>query len=82
MQGAWCRRSRPENPPTGGIAAMRLNEEYDTAQERGEVRRANNEKTTSRMEAVSAADIGLTHKETHDARQIRVAEQADPGIAH
>lgn len=59
---------------------MRLAEEYDAAQDRGEVRRANNEKTTSEAEAVSAADIGLTHKAIHEARQIRDAERADPGI--
>lgn len=59
---------------------MRLAEEYDAAQDRGEVRRANNEKTASEAEAVSAADIGLTHKAIHEARQIRDAERTDPGI--
>lgn len=61
-------------------AKMRLAEEYDAAQDRGEVRRPNNEKTNSSVEAVSAADIGLTHKEIHEARQIRDAEVADPGV--
>lgn len=63
-------------------AKMRLAEEYDAAQDRGEVRtRADNQHASSRTEeAVSAADIGLTHKDIHDARQIRDAEKADPGI--
>lgn len=38
------------------------------AQERGEVKAANNAKTTSGLEAVSVADIGLTPKDIHDAR--------------
>lgn len=40
----------------------------DAAQERGEVRRPNNEKTASGVEAVSVADIGLTHEDIHEAR--------------
>ncbi|OQP86013.1 hypothetical protein BTR14_13095 [Rhizobium rhizosphaerae] len=62
-------------------AKMRLAEEYDAAQERGEIRRPNNEKTASNVEVVSASDIGLTHKDIHEARLIRDADRADPGIA-
>lgn len=40
----------------------RLVDEYDAAQERGEVGKAGN--SSVREELVSAADIGLTHKET------------------
>lgn len=60
-------------------AEMRLAEEYDAAQDRGEVRGAN-ERTASRPEAVSAADVGLSHKEVHEARKLRDAEKAEPGI--
>lgn len=60
------------------MAKRRLADEYDAAQERGEVRPAN-ARTASTPEAVSAADIGLTHKDIHEARQIRDAEVADPG---
>lgn len=62
---------------------MRLAEEYDAAQERGEVRKANNEKTNSIAEAVSVSvsEIGITHKQVHEARQLRDAEKAEPGIA-
>jgi hypothetical protein len=64
------------------MAKRRLADEYDAAQERGEVRtRSDNQYASSRSEeAVSAADIGLTHKEIHDARQIRDAERANPGV--
>lgn len=62
-------------------AKRRLADEYDAAQERGEVRRPNNEKTTSGVEAVSVSDIGLTHKDIHEARIIRDAERNEPGIA-
>jgi hypothetical protein len=60
-------------------AEMRLAEEYDAAQERGEVRGAN-ERTASRPQAVSAADVGLSHKEVHEARKLRDAERDEPGI--
>ena len=60
------------------MAKRHLADEYDAAQGRGEVKAANNVKTTSNAEAVSVAAIGLTHKDIHEARQIRDAEQADP----
>tara|TARA_R100001530_G_scaffold89766_3_gene62507 strand:- start:197 stop:415 length:219 start_codon:yes stop_codon:yes gene_type:complete len=59
---------------------MRLAEEYDAAQDRGEVRRPNNEKTTFQGEAVSAQDVGLSHKDIHDARKLRDAERDEPGL--
>ncbi|GAB4073189.1 hypothetical protein GCM10028812_53080 [Ancylobacter sonchi] len=62
------------------MASRRLADEYDAAQARGEVRRPNNEKTTSGLEAVSVTDIGLTHKQIHEARQIRDAEVASPSV--
>lgn len=61
------------------MAKRRLADEYDAAQERGEVRAAN-ERTTSNAEAVGAGDLGLTHKAIHEARIIRDAEAAEPGI--
>lgn len=88
-KGGWCNfpsgsyrrlhargrtvETNSSKPEELGVPTRAQTEEYDAAQERGEVRRANNEKTTSSVEAVSAADIGLTHKDIHDARQIRDA---------
>lgn len=60
-------------------AKHRLADEYDAAQERGEVR-GSRERTASSPEAVGAADLGLSHKDIHEARIIRDAEKADPGI--
>ena len=59
-------------------AKMRLADEYDAAQERGEVRKAGN--SSQPEELISAPDIGLTHKQIHEARQMRDAETDDPGI--
>lgn len=60
-------------------AKSRLADEYDAAQERGEIR-SNGERSFSSAEKVGAADLGLTGKEIHEARQIRDAERDDPGI--
>lgn len=60
-------------------AKRRLADEYDAAQERGEVR-GSRQRTASSPEAVGARDIGLTHKQIHEARQVRDAEKSDPGI--
>lgn len=60
------------------LAKRRLADEYDAAQDRGEVR-ANGERSFSAPEKVGPADIGLGPKDIHDARAIRDAEAADPG---
>jgi len=60
-------------------AKRRLADEYDAAQDRGEVR-GSRERTASTPEAVGASDLGLTHKVIHEARQIRDAEVREPGI--
>lgn len=64
-------------------AKRRLADEYDAAQERGEVGQSG-----SRTDLVpngnevkpTAADIGLSRKQIHEARIVRDAEAADPGI--
>lgn len=61
-------------------AKRRLADEYDAAQERGEIRSANTGRSTSALEAPSADDVGLSHKEVHEARQFRDAERDDPGV--
>lgn len=65
-------------------AKRRLADEYDAAQERGEV--ASRGYTGHQSDVPngnvipSAADIGLTRKDIHEARQIREAEVKEPGI--
>jgi hypothetical protein len=64
-------------------AKRRLADEYDLAQERGEVQNPGGDrvsKVSKQNNAATVADIGLTRKEIHEARQIRDAELADPGI--
>lgn len=59
-------------------AKHRLADEYDAAQERGEV--AGQGKPSIQEGLAKAADLGLSHKDIHEARIIRDAEKADPGI--
>lgn len=67
-------------------AEMRLAEEYDAAQERGEVassssNRGNQWTVEHRNEApATAADLGLRRDEIHAARKLRDAERDEPGI--
>ena len=67
-------------------AKRRLADEYDAAQARGEVASqsrgganiANGVPGGNTVATVS--DIGLTRKQVHEARQLRDAEAADPGV--
>lgn len=57
-------------------AEMRLAEEYDAAQERGEVATRADQNLLPSEKKVSAADIGLSHKDVHEARKLRDADAA------
>lgn len=63
-------------------AKRRLADEYDAAQERGEVAGLRDGRRSSQTEDLkpTASDIGLSHKDIHEARTLRDAEKADPGI--
>jgi hypothetical protein len=64
-------------------AKHRLADEYDAAQQRGEIQRHGGDrlsKVSGENLAPTVSDLGLTRKEIHEARQIRDAEAADPGI--
>lgn len=64
-------------------AEMRLAEEYDDAQERGEVAKSGqrNDLVVDRNEVKpTAADLGLRRDEIHEARKLRDAERAEPGV--
>lgn len=65
------------------LAKRRLADEYDAAQERGEVRKRGGDNTSKVINenfAPTVADIGLTKKQIHEARIIRDAENAEPGV--
>lgn len=67
-------------------AKRRLADEYDAAQERGEVAatgdtlRQGSGVPEQNAGKATAADLGLSRKDIHEARIIRDAEEADPGI--
>lgn len=63
-------------------AEMRLAEEYDAAQERGEVASRGGERSGREHSplAPSADDLGIARKDIHEARKLRDAEAAEPGI--
>jgi hypothetical protein len=67
-------------------AKRRLAAEYDAAQERGEVQAEGRPKTVPDGNgflppaAATAADLGISRKDIHEARVIRDAEEAEPGI--
>lgn len=60
----------------------RLADEYDAAQARGEVQghggQGKRDVPAGNIPAVT--DLGLTRKAIHEARQLRDAEAADPGV--
>lgn len=64
-------------------AQCRLADEYDAAQERGEVKSPGNKSGKSNVpdqnNTPTVTDIGLTRKQIHEARQVRDAEKAKPG---
>lgn len=68
-------------------AKRRLADEYDAAQERGEVQAAGGNRGNQHVaiipdgkNAATVSDIGLSSKQIHEARQIRDAEEREPGI--
>lgn len=73
--------------PAGGALKRRLADEYDAAQDRGELARtrqhgptgASSSSRSSRKKA-TAKDIGLTCFQIHEAREIRDSEEPEPGI--
>lgn len=60
-------------------AEMRLAEEYDAAQDRGEVAGHGRSKVEA-DNVTTTADLGIRRDEIHEARQLRDAETAEPGL--
>ena len=74
-----CRRRERRE----AAAKRRLADEYDAAQERGEVAKSGDTLPgVPKLNAGkgTAADVGLSRKEILEARSIRDAEKRDPGI--
>ena len=62
------------------MAKRRLADEYDAAQGRGEIKTRADNQLVPDENKLSAEDLGLSRKDIHQARQIRDAEVAEPGI--
>ena len=80
---AACRRAQADALVIEAAAQCRLAEEYDAAQERGEVQGHGGQgKRDIPQENIPSVvtDIGLTSKQVHQARKIRDAEKAKPGL--
>jgi hypothetical protein len=75
-------RGQPDRFLRRKVANRRLADEYDAAQGRGEVgqprTRTDLVPKKNGVRAATAADVGLSRKEIHEARQIRDAEKRDP----
>lgn len=61
-------------------AARKLADEYDGAQERGEIKRAGNPNYSKTEELPGNQEISIPTKEIFEARRIRDAEETNPGI--
>ena len=61
-------------------AKMRLADEYDAAQQRGEVKTQSDNQLFADEKKLSADDIGLSPHQIHEARRLRDAENENPGI--
>ena len=65
-------------------AKLRMADEYDAAQERGEVARGSVRTDIvpdeNDVRPSTAAEIGLSRKDIHEARLVRDAEKVEPGI--
>lgn len=79
---AAAHRAQADALEIEAMAKRRLADEYDAAQERGEIRgRGGDQTSTAEVCLPGPADIGLTHKDIYEARQFRDAEVNEPGIA-
>jgi len=80
---AACHRAQADALVIEARAQCRLADEYDAAQERGELSTGGNPNLPNRSQTERLAtveDVGLTRKQVHEARLIRDAEKAEPGI--
>jgi hypothetical protein len=81
---AACHKAQADALLIEARAEIRLAEEYDAAQARGEVSSAGRPRTKNIPDennfSSTVTDIGLTSKQVHEARKVRDAEKAQPGL--
>jgi hypothetical protein len=79
---AAAHRAQADALEIEAMAKRRLADEYDGAQERGELAKGRPKSVgDDNTFQATAADIGLSRTDIHEARMIRDAEVAQPGIA-
>lgn len=76
---AKAHRAQADALEIEAMAKRRLADEYDAAQDRGEVATHGGDRKI-KVPNANLENIGLTKRDVHEARQIRDAEEADPGI--
>jgi uncharacterized surface protein with fasciclin (FAS1) repeats len=76
---AKAHRAQADALEIEAAAKRRLADEYDAAQERGEVAAHGGDRKIKVPDA-NLENIGLSKREVHEARQIRDAEEANPGV--
>jgi hypothetical protein len=81
---AACHKAQADALEIEAQAQCRLADEYDAAQEHGEVQTAGGDRTsiiTNENNALpTVGQIGLTSKLVHESRQVRNAERDNPGV--
>ena len=80
---AAAHRAQADAVEIEALAKRRLADEYDAAQERGEVVGAHDgakKRVPDGNAIATVTDLGLTRKQVHEARQIRNAEAVAPGV--
>jgi hypothetical protein len=81
---AACHKAQADALEIETQAQCRLADEYDAAQEHGEVQTAGGDRTsiiTNENNALpTVGQIGLTSKLVHESRQVRNAERDNPGV--
>lgn len=79
---AAAHRAQADALDIEAAAKRRLADEYDGGQERGEIvgPKGGGDTTVPARNAATAAEVGITRKEVHEARRVRNAEQAQPGV--
>ena len=78
---AAAHRAQADALEIEAAAKRRLADEYDAAQARGEVKRNGGDRSSVEdRNTASAADLGLRRDQVHEARRLRDAEAAEPGL--
>jgi len=77
---AAAHRAQADALEIEAAAKRRLADEYDAAQARGEVAKRGWESGVDKHNITTSAELGLRRDQVHEARRLRDAEAAEPGL--